>query len=78
MKAQSSKDPVGQKFKINQVVKRNATVGYSASKYAQFTGKIKKAFTRKNKLGVPQYYYKVFWEDGRLSEHAQHSLKSVS
>ena len=44
MKAQSSKDPVGQKFKINQVVKRNATVGYSASKYAQFTGKIKEAF----------------------------------
>ena len=78
MKAQSSKDPVGQKFKINQVVKRNATVGYSASKYAQFTGKIKEAFTKKNKLGVPQCYYKVYWEDGRSSEHAQHSLKSVS
>ena len=77
MKTQSSKDPVGQKFKLNQVVKRNATVGYSASKYAQYTGKITEAFTRKNKLGVPQYYYKVYWENGRSSEHAQHSLKSV-
>ena len=70
------KTPVGQKFELNQVVKRNATVGYSASKYAQYTGKITEAFTRKNKLGVPQYYYKVLWEDGRSSEHAQHSLKS--
>jgi len=70
------KTPVGQKFELNQVVKRNATIGYSANKYAQFTGKITEAFTRKNKLGVPQYYYKVFWEDGRSSEHAQHSLKS--
>ena len=68
---------VGQKFKLDQVVKRNATVGYSASKYAQFTGKITEAFTKKNKLGVPQYYYKVYWEDGRSSEHAQHSLKSI-
>tara|TARA_B100000963_G_scaffold272203_1_gene240385 strand:- start:153 stop:374 length:222 start_codon:yes stop_codon:yes gene_type:complete len=70
------KTPVGQKFELNQVVKRNATIGYSANKYAQFTGKITEAFTRKNKLGVSQYYYKVFWEDGRSSEHAQHSLKS--
>ena len=70
------KTPVGQKFELNQVVKRNATIGYSANKYAQFTGKITEAFTRKNKLGVPQYYYKFFWEDGRSSEHAQHSLKS--
>ena len=77
MKAQSNKKTVGQKFKLDQVVKRNATVGYSASKYAQFTGKIKEAFTKKNKLGVSQYYYKVNWEDGRSSEHAQHSLKSV-
>ena len=77
MKAQSNKKIVGQKFKLDQVVKRNATVGYSASKYAQFTGKITEAFTKKNKLGVPQYYYKVYWEDGRSSEHAQHSLKSV-
>ena len=76
MKAQSNKKIVGQKFKLDQVVKRNATVGYSASKYAQYTGKITEAFTRKNKLGVSQYYYKVFWEDGRSSEHAQHSLKS--
>jgi len=72
------KTPIGQKFQLNQVVKRNASTGYSASKYAQFTGKITEALTRKNKLGVPQYYYKVFWEDGRSSEHAQHSLKSVS
>ena len=78
MKTQSNKKIVGQKFKLNQVVKRNSTVGYSASKYSQYTGKIKEAFTRENKLGVPQYYYKVFWEDGRSSEHAQHSLKSVS
>ena len=78
MKTQSNKKIVGQKFKLNQIVKRNSTVGYSASKYAQYTGKIKEAFTRENKLGVPQYYYKVFWEDGRSSEHAQHSLKSVS
>ena len=78
MKTQSNKKIVGQKFQLDQVVKRNATVGYSASKYAQFTGKIKEAFTRKNKLGVAQYYYKVYWEDGRSSEHAQHSLKSVS
>ena len=54
------KTPVGQKFELNQVVKRNTTVGYSASKYAQYTGKITEAFTRKNKLGVPQYYHKVF------------------
>ena len=78
MKTQSNKKIVGQKFELNQTVKRNHTVGYSASKYAQYTGKIKEAFTKKNKLGVPQYYYKVFWEDGRLSEHAQHSLKSIS
>ena len=77
MKTQSNKKIVGQKFQLDQVVKRNSTVGYSASKYAQYTGKIKEAFTRKNKLGVPQYYYKVFWEDGRSSEHAQHSLKSI-
>ena len=76
MKTQKHKT-VGQKFKLDQVVKRNTTVGYSASKYEQFTGKIKEAFTKKNKLGVPKYYYKVFWEDGRSSEHAQHSLKSV-
>jgi len=69
------KTPIGQKFQLNQVVKRNASTGYSASKYAQFTGKITEALTKKNKLGVPHYYYKVFWEDGRLSEHAQHSLK---
>jgi len=69
------KTPIGQKFQLNQVVKRNATVGYSASKYAQFTGKITEVLTKKNKLGVPKYYYKVFWEDGRSSEHAQHSLK---
>ena len=77
MKTHSNKKVVGQKFNINQTVKRNHTVGYSASKYAQFTGKIREAFTRKNKLGVAQYYYKVYWEDGRTSEHAQHSLKSV-
>ncbi len=78
MKTQSNKKIVGQKFELNQTVKRNHTVGYSASKYSQFTGKIKEAFTKKNKLGVAQYYYKVSWEDGRLSEHAQHSLKSIS
>jgi len=78
MKTQSNKKTVGQKFEINQTVKRNHTVGYSASKYSQYTGTIQEAFTRRNKLGVPQYYYKVFWEDGRSSEHAQHSLKSVS
>ena len=38
MKTQSNKKIVGQKFKLDQVVKRNATVGYSASKYAQYTG----------------------------------------
>ena len=76
MKTQSSKDPVGQKFELNQTVKRNHTIGYSAGKYKQHTGKIQEALTRKNKLGVDQYYYKVLWEDGRLSEHAQHSLKS--
>ena len=48
MKVQSNKKIVGQKFKLNQTVKRNHTVGYSASKYAQFTGKIKEAFTKKN------------------------------
>ena len=69
--------PIGQKFKINQSVQRNHTIGYSASKYKQYVGTIKEALTRKNKLGVAQYYYKVFWEDGRLSEHAQHSLKPV-
>ena len=68
--------PVGQKFKINQSVKRNHTIGHSAGKYKQYIGTVKEALTRKNKLGVPQYYYKVLWEDGRLSEHAQHSLKS--
>ncbi len=78
MKTHSNKMPIGQKFKINQSVKRNHTIGYSAGKYKQHTGKIKEALTRKNKLGVDQYYYKVFWEDGRSSEHAQHSLKSIS
>ena len=68
--------PVGQKVKINQSVKRNHTIGHSAGKYKQYVGTVKEALTRKNKLGVDQYYYKVFWEDGRLSEHAQHSLKS--
>ncbi len=77
MKVQSNKKIVGQKFELNQTVKRNHTIGYSAGKYKQHTGRIKEAFTRKNKLGVPQYYYKVLWEDGRLSEHAQHSLKSI-
>jgi len=67
--------PVGQKFKINQSVKRNHTIGHSAGKYKQYVGTVREAFTRKNKLGVEQYYYKVFWEDGRSSEHAQHSLK---
>ena len=75
---QSNKKIIGQKFKINQSVKRNHTIGYSAGKYKQYVGTVKEALTRKNKLGVPQYYYKVFWEDGRSSEHAQHSLKSVS
>ena len=69
---------VGQKFKLNQSVKRNHTIGHSAGKYKQYVGTVKEALTRKNKLGVDQYYYKVFWEDGRSSEHAQHSLKSVS
>jgi len=68
--------PVGQKFKINQSVKRNHTIGHSAGKYKQYVGTVKEALIRKNKLGVDQYYYKVFWEDGRSSEHAQHSLKS--
>jgi len=68
--------PVGQKFKLNQSVKRNHTIGHSAGKYKQYVGTVKETLTRKNKLGVDQYYYKVFWEDGRLSEHAQHSLKS--
>ena len=68
---------IGQKFKINQSVKRNNTIGHSASKYKQYVGTVREALTRKNKLGVAQYYYKVFWEDGRLSEHAQHSLKSI-
>ena len=68
--------PVGQKFKLNQSVKRNHTIGHSAGKYKQYVGTVKEALTRKNKLGVDQYYYKVFWEDGRLYEHAQHSLKS--
>ena len=68
--------PVGQKFKLNQSVKRNHTIGHSAGKYKQCVGTVKEALTRKNKLGVDQYYYKVFWEDGRSSEHAQHSLKS--
>ena len=75
---QSNKKTVGQKFKINQSVKRNHTIGHSAGKYKQYVGIVKEALTRKNKLGVEQYYYKVFWEDGRSSEHAQHSLKSVS
>jgi len=70
--------PVGQKFKLNQSVKRKHTIGHSAGKYKQYVGTVKEALTRKNKLGVEQYYYKVFWEDGRSSEHAQHSLKSVS
>jgi len=69
--------PVGQKFKINQSVKRNQTIGHSAGKYKQYVGTVKEALTKKNKLGVDQYYYKVYWEDGRSSEHAQHSLKSI-
>jgi len=69
--------PIGQKFKINQSVIRNHNIRYSASKYKQYIGTVKEALIRKNKLGVAQYYYRVFWEDGRLSEHAQHSLKSI-
>jgi hypothetical protein len=68
---------IGQKFQLNQSVKRNHTISQTAAKYKQYTGTIKEAFTRKNKLGVSRYYYKVFWEDGRLSEHAQHNLKSI-
>jgi len=59
---QSNKKTVGQKFKINQSVKRNHTIGHSAGKYKQYVGTVKEALTRKNKLGVDQYYYKVFWD----------------
>ena len=50
------KTPIGQKFQLNQVVKRNASTGYSASKYAQFTGKITEALTRK-KIDKEEYEY---------------------
>ena len=68
---------VGQRFKIDDRVVRNHTIGYSGSKYKKHIGTITEALTRANKLGVNQYYYKVKWDDRRLSEHAQHSLKSV-
>ena len=68
---------VGQRFKIDDRVVRNHTIGYSGSKYKKHIGTVTEALTRANKLGVNQYYYTVLWDDRRLSEHAQHSLKSV-
>ena len=68
---------VGQRFKIDDRVVRNHTIGYSGAKYKKHIGTIVETLTRANKLGVNQYYYKVLWDDKRSSEHAQHSLKPV-
>ena len=68
---------VGQRFKIDDRVVRNHTIGYSGSKYKKHIGTVTEALTRTNKLGVSQYYYKILWDDKRSSEHAQHSLKPI-
>ena len=68
---------VGQRFKIDDRVVRNHTIGYSGSKYKKHIGVITEAIAKTNKVGANQYYYTVLWDDKRSSEHAQHSLKPV-
>ena len=68
---------VGQRFKIDDRVVRNHTIGYSGSKYKKHIGTVIKAIAKTNSVGANQYYYKVLWDDRRSSEHAQHSLKPV-
>ena len=68
---------VGQRFKIDDRVVRNHTIGYTGGKYKQHKGTVLEAFAKTNKVGANQYYYTVLWDDRRSSEHAQHSLKSV-
>ena len=68
---------VGQRFKIDDRVVRNHTIGYSGSKYKKHIGVITEAIAKTNKVGANQYYYTVLWDDRRSSEHAQHSLKPV-
>ena len=68
---------VGQRFKIDDRVVRNHTIGYSGSKYKKHIGTVTEAIAKTTKVGANQYYYTVLWDDRRSSEHAQHSLKSV-
>ena len=68
---------VGQRFKIDDRVVRNHTIGYSGSKYKKHVGTVTEAIVKTNSVGANQYYYKVLWDDRRSSEHAQHSLKPV-
>jgi len=68
---------VGQRFKIDDRVVRNHTIGYSGSKYKKHIGTVIEAIAKTNSVGANQYYYKVLWDDRRSSEHAQHSLKPV-
>ena len=68
---------VGQRFKIDDRVVRNHTIGYSGSKYKKHIGTITEAISKTNSVGANQYYYTVLWDDKRSSEHAQHSLKPV-
>lgn len=68
---------VGQRFKIDDRVVRNHTIGYSGSKYKKHIGTVIEAIVKTNSVGANQYYYTVLWDDRRSSEHAQHSLKPV-
>ena len=67
---------IGQRFNLDDRVIRKFTTGFP-NKFKIKRGSITEVFTKTNKVGVKQYYYKVLWDDNRSSEHAQHSLESV-
>ena len=67
---------VGQRFKVDDRVTR-ASSAVLQNRFPKKYGNVTEALKKTNAKGNTIYYYKILWDDKRLSEHAQHSLQSV-
>ena len=70
-----TKELIGQKFQVGQLVKEAPSFGMAKDNYAPRKGVVKKVLVKKNKLGREHFHYEVLWNGyGSTVERVQDRL----
>ena len=70
-----TKELIGQKFQVGQLVKEAPSFGMAKDNYAPRKGVVKKVLVKKNKLGREHFHYEVLWKGYTSTvERVQHRL----